>query len=118
MESASYKVVIQLSIDDPEVHQSVIQQIQNLIDDLPHIIIELVIHSRGIQIALKSCSLKNKLEYLVKHHEACILVCSNTLRSQSLNAEDLMPFVKVIPSAVGHLVRRQQEGWSYLKAGF
>ncbi|MCO6497446.1 MAG: DsrE family protein [Chitinophagaceae bacterium] len=116
-EAQNLRVVIQLSDDQVGVQKAVIGQIANLRDALNEIKIELVIHSRGIGIVLKDSKWQHHLRKIVEDRVA-ILVCRNTMDAHNFSPADLLDFVKVIPSAVAHLVVRQSEGWSYLKAGF
>jgi len=44
-----------------------------------------------------------------------ILVCRNALRVHGILHKDLPGEVKVVPSGVGWLVRRQAEDWSYIR---
>ncbi|KHL03618.1 DsrE family protein [Sinomonas humi] len=44
-----------------------------------------------------------------------ILACGNSLRSAGMTGEDLAAGVAVVPAAVGHLARRQWEGWAYIR---
>lgn len=114
----SYKVIIQLSDDSVDVQHSVISQVNNLVRALPSIHIELVIHSRGINFIYKSCQWENQLNQLIKQYNVKIYACNNTLEAMQLSKEDLLPIVEIVPSAVAHIVMKQHEGWSYLKAGF
>lgn len=44
-----------------------------------------------------------------------VLACGNSLRSAGIREEDLAAGVAVVPAAVGHLARRQWEGWAYVR---
>ena len=44
-----------------------------------------------------------------------VLACRNSLRSLNMAEEDLPGFVRVVPAGITELVRRQQEGWSYVR---
>lgn len=113
----SYKSVIQLSTGDLRVHKSVIRQMNNVLHAIDNIAIELVIHGPGITLLLKDGSLQNNLELL--HHKGIkFLVCTNTLREQSIDPSALVDFAIPVPSGIAHLIIRQSEGWSYIKAGF
>lgn len=46
------------------------------------------------------------------------LACANTLKNQNIPPEDLLPFVEVIPAGIAYVIRRQEEGWAYIKGGF
>lgn len=111
------KVVIQLSTDEVEVHKAVIAQISNLVRAIPSIRIELVVHSRAICFVQKQSHWKDQISGIINNHIS-VLVCRNTMDVHELRESDLLPSVEIIPSAVAHLVIRQSEGWSYLKAGF
>lgn len=111
------KVVIQLSSDDPEVHKALIEQIANLRKALPESQIELVVHSKGISFVLAANHWRKPIESMMEYG-VTLLVCQNTMVSHHLHPADILSSAQIIPSAVAHLVIRQSEGWSYLKAGF
>ena len=41
--------------------------------------------------------------------------CSNTLRKNELTSTDLDTGVKVVDSGLAEVIRRQEEGWTYIK---
>jgi hypothetical protein len=45
------------------------------------------------------------------------VACGNTLRVQHLKTSALVPFATVVDSGVAEVVRKEEAGWSYLKAG-
>ena len=44
-----------------------------------------------------------------------LLACRNSLRSLGMGEGELPGFVKVVPAGITELVRRQQEGWAYVR---
>lgn len=42
-------------------------------------------------------------------------VCANSLRQQNLTKEFFLDVAEVVPAGVGELVRKQAEGWTYIK---
>ena len=44
-----------------------------------------------------------------------LVLCENTMRGAKLGKRDLMPFTSTVSSAMGELVKRQTDGWAYLK---
>ena len=109
-----YKVVIQLSGNDEKIQKATIGQVNNLLKALLNIRIEVVTHSHGIDLLFKNSSFKDHLEKL-QDKGVAFLVCQNALEAQNVEKDVLLPFTEVIPSAVAHLVVRQDEGWSYLR---
>jgi intracellular sulfur oxidation DsrE/DsrF family protein len=115
--STAYKVVIQLSGNDILVQKATISQLNNILNALPSVSIELVMNGPGIDLILQDAPLTNTLEQL---HEKGIqfLVCKNSLNQKNLSSASVLPFCIIVPSAIAHLIVRQHEGWSYIKAGF
>lgn len=115
--STAYKVVIQLTNDDIKVHKSMVRQINNILKALEQVNIEVVTHGPGLELLLQTSSLKNNLELLTQKG-VMFLVCQNTLNEKKIDISQLLSFSKIIPSGVAHIIVRQSEGWTYLKAGF
>lgn len=44
-----------------------------------------------------------------------LLACQNSMVATGLHPEDLLAGVTVIASGISHLVRRQGEGWAYVR---
>ena len=44
-----------------------------------------------------------------------VAACENTMRNQKLARADMHPNVSYVPAGVVEIVRRQQEGWAYLR---
>ena len=109
-----YKVVIQLSGNDPKIQKATIAQVNNILNALENIAIEVVTHSHGIELLFNNSALKNSLEQLHRKRVAFV-VCQNAMIGQNVQKDSLLPFAVIIPSAVAHLIVRQDEGWSYLR---
>ncbi len=109
-----YKVVIQLSGNDPKLQKATIGQVNNILKALENINIEVVTHSHGIEMLFKNSLLKNNLDQLHQSGVA-FLVCQNAMAAQNIEKDSLLSFAGIIPSAVTHLIVRQAEGWSYLR---
>ena len=43
------------------------------------------------------------------------LACGNALKGFGVAAEDLLPFVKVVPAGVVEIAMRQEDGYAYIK---
>ena len=91
--------------------------IDNLLADLGegNVQVELVVNGEGI-IALLRVPGQNasKVERLTARGVR-FLACANSLRGMDASPQALLAGVEVVPSGVGHLVRRQAEGWAYLR---
>lgn len=115
--STVYKVVIQLSSNDILVQKATISQLNTILNALPKVAIELVMNGPGIDLIIIDAPLTKTLE-LLNEKGIQFLVCKNSLNQKNLSTNYVLPFCTIVPSAVAHLIVRQHEGWSYIKAGF
>ncbi len=108
-------VVIHLDEDAPAKHEAVLRNITNLLhevtEDTP---VELVAHGPGVGVLLSSNPHASGVRDL--HSRGVRFVaCANTLAQMAITPARLVDGVSVAPSGVGRLVRRQQQGWAYLR---
>ncbi|WOK04488.1 DsrE family protein [Imperialibacter roseus] len=68
--------------------------------------IEVVLHGEAVRALIGDVQLP-----LVNS----IIACQRALRSQQIDPEQLPAGVQVVPSGLAQIVRRQTEGWAYLK---
>jgi intracellular sulfur oxidation DsrE/DsrF family protein len=65
----------------------------------------------------ESSVVKNNLEKL-QQRGVTFLVCRNTLNEKKIDPKTLLPIAHIIQAGLAHVITRQSEGWSYIKAGF
>ncbi len=116
-DNQEYKVVFQLSNNDTLVHKALVKQLNNLLNSMNHVKIEVVTHGPGIEFLMNTTRLTNNIEELHKK-DVVFLVCNNTLIDKKLTSAVLLPIAKVVPAGIAHIIKRQAEGWSYIKVGF
>jgi intracellular sulfur oxidation DsrE/DsrF family protein len=46
------------------------------------------------------------------------LVCENTMKSQKVTKDQLIPEVEYVPVGIAEIVEKQEQGWTYVKGGF
>jgi intracellular sulfur oxidation DsrE/DsrF family protein len=44
-----------------------------------------------------------------------VLACENTMTNQKLAQADMLPELGYVPAGVTHLMKRQQQGWAYIR---
>lgn len=114
-QNMSSGVVVHLTESDPNKQENVLRNIMNLLNEIdPATPVELVVHGPGIAVALAATPLAEKVEELIKTG-ANVSACANTLRAQSLSVEQLIKGVDVVPSGIAQVVRRQWQGWAYVR---
>lgn len=76
--------------------------------------VELVTHGPGIGLCLPGSASAEAVQALMARGVA-VAACENTLRSQDMDRGRLAEGVVTVPSGIGELVRKQHQGWAYLR---
>lgn len=110
-----YQVVVHLNDAAEEKQQAVLRNVANLRADLgDDAAIELVIHGPGIVLVTHDHPLASTVRDVLDSGVG-LAACRNSLRSKNLTETDLQDGVAVVTSGMGHLARRQHDGWAYLR---
>ncbi len=116
--SSAHRIVFQVSSDDSLVHKALIRQIRNVTSVSPGIQIEVVCHGPGLDMVLTETSTVAKGITEQSGKGIVFVGCEFTLRQRNITKEALLPEVGTVESALLEIVKKQEEGWSYIKAGF
>jgi len=111
------KLVFDLSSEDTLSHAAVYRQINNVLVDIPDLQVEVVLHGQAVRYMLNDSSYFNSRIATAKSKGVTLAVCNNSLRRLKIDPSQVKAEAIVVPSAVGELVRKQHDGWAYIKAG-
>ena len=78
----------------------------------------IVCHAKALEFVLSENQHYTAAVRLLLSFKADIAACENMLKAHHKSAADLKEGIITVPSAISTLVVKQQQGWSYLKAGF
>lgn len=110
------RVVVQVSEADPARWNLVLNNVKNLQDDLGanNVTIEIVAYGPGIGMLKLDAVTNSRVTDAVKAG-VVVNACENTMRNQKLVRADMHPNVTYVPAGVTEIIKRQQEGWAYLR---
>lgn len=115
----TYKAIMQLTSGEADVFKSAVSQLNNLMKALPGAVeIELVCHGRSFPFLLKENNLYLPLLNQLICNKVAVAACENMLQANNIPLADLAAGVTTVRAAIAELVVKQQQGWSYIKAGF
>lgn len=109
-------VVWDLSSADTVVQAAVFRQINNARMQVPDLQVEVVFHGQAILAVMNDSMQFAARVKVAKEKGVTLAVCNNSLKRLKIDPSKLMPEATVVPSAVVELIKKQAEGWSYLKA--
>ena len=114
-----YKALIQLSTSEEEVIKSLLSHVKNLRSGLgEEAEILILCHAKSLDFVLRSHQAFEASVRLLLSYNATVAACENMLKAHDKTKEELHEGIETVPSAIVALVIKQQEGWSYIKAGF
>lgn len=112
------KVIFHLQSADTMVYKSVVSQIKNLKKEMPTTPIEVLCHGPGIDfLRIEKSTYAMSIQRL-GFSDISIVGCEFTMSQRKIRKDGIVPFATTVPYGLVELVRKQQEGWIYIKAGF
>ena len=113
---SKYQVIFHLDEDDPFRVNLVLNNIRNLLEDLgeDHLELELVAYASGLKLFLKNSGYDKIMKNLT-NKGVIFAACSNTVNAMNLSPDKMIDNVKIVSSGVGELVKKQAEGWIYIR---
>ncbi|MBK9194857.1 MAG: DsrE family protein [Flavobacteriales bacterium] len=113
-----HRIVMQLTSGDTLVHKNLMKQFKNMKEAAPTMQIEVVCHGPGMDMLMSDRSI---VQTKVKEFAAqgiVFLACDNTIRERNLDPAKVLAEAGHVKAGIIHIVERQEDGWSYIKAGF
>ena len=111
-----HRVVWDLSSTDTTSQAAVFRQIKNAKVEIPDLEIEVVFHGQAVLAMMKDSTQFTERIKIAKAKGVTLAVCNNSLRRLKIDPAQIKAEGTIVPSAVAELIKKQTDGWSYLKA--
>jgi hypothetical protein len=111
-----HRVVFHVTDADPAKWNIVLNNAGNVQDELgkDKVIIEIVTHGPGINMLKGESKVTSRLAQAMDRNIG-LYACENTMRAAKVTKADMYGGISYAPSGVAHIIRRQEEGWTYLR---
>ena len=113
-----YKVIFDLTSQDPLDQQAVLRWIREVTELNPKTETEVVMYGRGLDLVIagKTTVAEGVHEAMTNAH-ASFKVCAIAMKNQQVEKSQLLPNVQIVPDGIGEIVAKQRAGWGYIKVG-
>ena len=110
------KIVLQASDIEPAKWNLVLNNAKNVQEELgaANVDIEIIAFGPGINMLKFESVVNTRVADAIKAGIK-IIACENSLRNFKLTRADMEPSISYVPAGVVHIMRRQGEGWAYLR---
>jgi intracellular sulfur oxidation DsrE/DsrF family protein len=113
-----YKVVFDLTSQDPLDQQAVLRWIREVSAVNPKTEMEVVMYGRGLDLVVSGkTQVASGVKEAMSTAHATFKVCAIAMKNQSVDKSQLLPNVEIVPDGIGEIVARQRAGWGYIKVG-
>ncbi len=114
---AQHKIIWEMAGSDTAQQRMLYKQMNNVLTAAPGTKIEVVFHSNAVYAMLKDTGyFKSQIMDLYKKG-VVFAVCNNSLKARNIETGRVIPEALIVPAAIIEIVTKQEEGWSYIKAG-
>ena len=113
-----HKIVFHLASSDTLVHKALVKQIANVLDYWKTAKIEVVVHNSGIGFMKQDEARYAKEIQALNTRGVIFAVCENTLKQRKIEKSQILTNATFVPVGIAEIVLKEEDGWSYLKAGF
>ena len=113
-----HRIVMQLTSGDTLVHKNLMKQFKNMLEAAPTARIEVVCHGPGMDMLRSDRRVAQGKVKECAGKGVVFLACDNTIRERQLDPSKVMTEAGHVKAGIIHIVERQEDGWSYIKAGF
>ena len=119
----THQVVFEVTSDGPEKWQGALRNVENAHKSLGAKAGKLVVvtHGKGLGLLLAKNAAEHPemKEKLAKLHADGVVfaACENTMRRDKIEKKDLVEQATTVDSGVGEVIRKQGDGYVYIKIG-
>ena len=114
---AEHKIVFQLTSADTNVHKMLVRQLGNVLAAAPNSKVEVVCHGPGLDILRSNMTIVYPKIKELKGKGIQFVGCENTLRERKISKEEIITEATFVKAGIIEIVSKQEQGWSYIRAG-
>ena len=117
-QKTDYRVVFDMTSKDTINQQAVLRQVQGIKAAHPDAQLEVVMYGDGSDLVVKNLSSQPLIvQQLITDHKVKFAVCAMTLKRKNIDKKQLIEGVDIVDDGIYEIIKRQGEGWGYIKVG-
>lgn len=114
--SERYKLVLQVSDNDPAKWNLALNNARNVQEDLgkQNVDVEIVAYGPGLVMLKSDSKVAGRLAQALDGNIG-LMACENTMRNTKVQKDDMYAGISYVDAGVVHIMKRQREGWAYVR---
>ncbi len=117
-QTQTHRVLFALTSGDETDWRLTLNNVRNLLSGMaPDTVdIEIVAYGPGITFLRKTGPDADEIFKLESSH-VHLMACGSAMRKEHLESSDLITGTVIVPAGIVEVVKKQEQGWTYIKAG-
>ena len=114
-----HQIVFDFTKGDTASFSTMVRQARNIMLNSINAKVEIVCHGPGIDLLVKDkTTVQNEIQELTNKYQVVFAVCEATMKRVGIDRSRLLSQATIVPVANLEISTRQQNGWTYIKAGY
>jgi intracellular sulfur oxidation DsrE/DsrF family protein len=113
-----HRIIFQMVSGDTLSHKALMKQLQNITSVAPTTQIEVVCHGPGLNMLTSDKSVVGSQLNTMIAKGIAFYACEFSMQERKVEKERILPGIGFVRAGIIAIVERQEQGWSYIKAGF
>jgi len=112
----AHKVIFQVTDNEPQKWYLTLSNAKNVQQELgiKNVQIEVMVYGPGLDMVLLETEMAEKIDEAISRGVK-IIACENTMIGRKLTRADMYPSISYVKAGVVALMKRQHEGWAYIR---
>jgi intracellular sulfur oxidation DsrE/DsrF family protein len=116
-QNVPYNVVFDITSKDTVVHQMVMRWVSEIAKEYPDANLEVVFYGKSLDLVTKDKSpYAADITRLTSGKHVNFTVCEIAMKRNNVEKSQLVTGVNTVPDGIYEIVKRQSDGWAYIKA--
>jgi uncharacterized protein len=118
-QDAPYRVVFDLTSRDTLNQRAVMRWVKEVTEANPHAQVEVVMYGKGFELVMPDRSgYIDQVQKALMNSNVSFKVCEVALRSNNVQKSEILKNVGTVPDGIYEIVKKQHEGWAYIKVAW
>ena len=114
----AHRIIFQMVSGDTLSHKALMKQLQNITSVAPTTQIEVVCHGPGLNMLTSDKSVVSSQLNTMMGKGISFFACEFSMQERKVAKTQILPGIGYVKAGIIAIVERQEQGWSYIKAGF
>lgn len=112
-----HRIVFQLTSGDSTSHKQLMKQCNNILSVAPHTKLEVVCHGAGLEMLVSGKSVVTPAIDELSKRGVTFLACEFSIKERKVDRNLILKSAGFVEAGIIEIVSKQEQGWSYIKAG-